>query len=231
MPHAPLPPLDALIRLPRSLPRVGCVALAAAVLSLQPAWADKDDRFQALNFAADSVRVDESSRVNVLKGNVEITKGSIVLRSALVEVRQGADATQSAVATGGVNGRAFFRQRREGLDEFIEGEAERVEYDGRADVVRFVGRAVMRRLSGGVVADEVVGQTVVYDNKTEVFQVVGGAKSAASSGRVRGVISPRKDPEAPASKGGGVRSPAPVDGARLSVTPTLSKPDLESTGR
>lgn len=228
MPHAPLPAHSALIR---RLHRLGFGALVTAVLCLQPAWADKDDRFQALNFAADSVRVDESSRVNVLKGNVEITKGSIVLRSALVEVRQGADATQSAVAIGGVNGRAFFRQRREGLDEFIEGEAERVEYDGRADVVRFVGRAVMRRLSGGVVADEVVGQTVVYDNKTEVFQVVGGAKSAASSGRVRGVISPRKDPQPSDGKSGGVRTPAPADAARLSATPTLSKPDLESTGR
>ncbi len=215
----------------RHLHRLGIGALVMAVLCPQPAWADKDDRFQALNFAADSVRVDESSRVNILKGNVEITKGSIVLRSALVEVRQGADATQSAVATGGVNGRAFFRQRREGLDEYIEGEAERVEYDGRADVVRFVGRAVMRRLSGGVVADEVVGQTVVYDNKTEVFQVVGGAKSAASSGRVRGVISPRKDSQPSDGKPAGVRPPAPADAARLSVTPTLSKPDLESTGR
>lgn len=228
MPRALLPSPDSLIR---RLPRLGLGALAAAVWSLQPAWADKDDRFQALNFAADSVRVDETSRVNILKGNVEITKGSIVLRSALVEVRQGADATQSAVATGGVNGRAFFRQRREGLDEFIEGEAERVEYDGRADVVRFVGRAVMRRLSGGTVVDEVVGQTVVYDNKTEVFQVVGGAKSAASSGRVRGVISPRKEPKAGEGKAGGARSPLPADAPGLSTTPTLSKPDLESTGR
>lgn len=217
--------------------------MMVAALSPQPAWADKSDRFQALNFAADSARVDDTSRVNVLKGNVEITKGTIILRSALVEVRQGSDGTQTAVATGGANGRAYFRQRRDGLDEFIEGEAERVEYDGKSDLVKFTGRAVMRRLDGATVADEVVGQTIVYDNKTEVFQVVGGAGSAASSGRVRGVIAPRKDttseggnkakPSGGTSSGspGGAGGTAPADAVRLSVSPTLSTPDLESTRR
>ena len=171
--------------------------VAVGVSLSAPAWADKSDRFQPLNFAADSARVDDASRTNLLKGNVEITKGSIVLKAAQVEIRQGADGTQSAVATGGEGGRSFFRQRREGLNEFIEGESERVEYDGKLDQVRFTGRAVMRRLRGSVVADEVVGQAIIYDNRTEVFQVVGthgGTTSSGGSGRVRGTIAPRKDP-------------------------------------
>ena len=208
----------------------GLVLLSAALWPLA-ARADKSDRFQPLNFAADNARVDDNQRLNILSGNVEITKGSIMLRAERVEVRQGPDGTQNAVATGGPNGRSLFRQRRDGLDEAIEGEAERVEYDGRADVVRFTGRAVMRRLQGATVADEVVGQAIIYDNRTEVFQVVGGAGSAASSGRVRGVIAPRKEsPAAPAPQRGSDAAPATgADGARLSTTRTLSRPDLEST--
>jgi len=192
-----------------------------------PAWAEKADRDQPLNFSADSARVDDAQRLNILSGSVEITKGTMVFRAARVEVRQNTDGTQTANALGSANGRAYFRQKREGLDEFIEGEGDRVEYDGRADTVRFTGHAVMRRLRGAALADEVVGQTILYDNRTEVFQVVGGAGSAASSGRVRGVISPRA-----ASQPGAAAPDAARDkGAVLAPTPSLSKPDQEGPRR
>jgi lipopolysaccharide export system protein LptA len=196
------------------------------------AHADKADRFAPINFAADSARVDDNSRTNVLKGNVELTKGTIVLKAAQVEVRQLSDGAQNAVATGGEGGRSYFRQRREGLDEFIEGQSERIEYDGKADQVRFIGKAVMRRLRGATVADEVTGQTIVYDNRTEVFQVVGRSGGTttggpgASSGRVRGTIAPRKDaPVMPGGKADGDQSLAPQGGASLASTTSLSATD------
>jgi lipopolysaccharide export system protein LptA len=203
---------------------VGVLALA---LWHGPAQAEKADRDQPLNFSADSARVDDTQRLNILSGSVEITKGTMVFRAARVEVRQNADGTQTANALGSPTGRAYFRQKREGLDEFIEGEGDRVEYDGRNDTVRFTGHAVMRRLRGTTLADEVVGQTILYDNRTEVFQVVGGAGSAAPSGRVRGVISPR-----PAPKAGAAAPEADRDkGSALAPTPSLSKPELESARR
>lgn len=212
------------------LPRQVVWVLPLALWWVSPVHADRADRLQPLNFAADRVRVDDNQRLNVLTGNVEISKGTIVLRADKVEVRQGGAGTQIALATGGPGGRAFFRQRRDSLDEYIEGEAERVEYDGRAELVRFSGRAVIRRLSGATVADEVVGQSIIYDNKTEVFQVVGGQGAATpsgtsgSSGRVRGVIAPRK--EASPTPG---KAAAPDDAARLLPSSTLSRPALEST--
>lgn len=171
------------------------LALAVAVSGLTlgaDARAEKADRSQPLSFAADAARVEDNQRLNILTGNVELTKGTMVLRSDRVEVRQNADGTQTATATGGAGGRAFFRQKREALDEFIEGEAEKVVYEGRTDTVHFTGRAIMRRLRGNTVADQVTGQAVVYDNKTSVFQVLGSPTSGeAGKGRVRGVISPR----------------------------------------
>ncbi|RZI85471.1 MAG: lipopolysaccharide transport periplasmic protein LptA [Rubrivivax sp.] len=209
--------------------RVRSVFIAAMLvvsgLALWPAaaHAEKSDRDQPLNFSADSARVDDAQRLNILSGNVEITKGTMVFRAARVEVRQNPDGSQTAHARGANGGRAYFRQKREGLDEFIEGEGERIEYEGAADTVRFSGRAIMRRLRGTTLVDEVVGQTILYDNRTEVFQVVGGASSGTPSGRVRGVISPRS-----ATKPG-VPTPEAADkGATLAPSPSLSRPESGS---
>ena len=144
----------------------------------------------------------------------------MLVRADRVEVRQNADGSQTATATGGQGGRAYFKQKREGLDEAIEGEAERVVYEGRDDTVHFTGRAIMRRLKVGVLSDEVTGQVIVYDNKTAVFQVVGTASNAsAAKGRVHGVITPRSASEpAPAAKD---------KGASLMPAATLSAPEGE----
>lgn len=173
------------------------LALLAAGVN---AGAVKADRDEPLSFAADAARVDEAQKLNILSGNVAITKGTMVVRSDRVEVRQNPDGTQSAVAFGGAGGKAYFSQKRDGVEESIEGEAERVDYDGKTDIVRFTGKAEMRRLRGSRVTDQVSGQVIVYDNKTSVFQVQGSASGAGSApGRVRGVITPRSaDPVASA---------------------------------
>ena len=185
--------------------------LAALCLAglLSPALAERTDRNQPINFAADSAKSDEARQLNTLSGNVEITKGSIVIKADRVEIRQTPDGYQVAVATGWPNKRAYFKQKREGVDESIEGEAERLEYDSRGDTVKLVNQAVMRRFRGGTLADEVAGNTIAYDNTTEVFQVVGGPASAAPAGRVRGVLTPRDNPasapDASGATGGGRR--------------------------
>ncbi len=196
-----------------TLALVGACAGAAG-----SAWAVKADRDEPLAFAADSARVDEAQKLNILSGNVEITKGTMVVRADRVEIRQNPDGTQSASAFGGSGGKAYFRQQREGVDESIEGEAERVDYDGRIDTVRFTGKSVMRRLRGPKVTDEVAGQVIVYDNKTSVFQVLGSASGsgASSGGRVRGVITPR--------------SAEPVASAPVAASAPATKPAKSAEG-
>lgn len=191
--------------------RLAAVLLTAAAVLPAAAWAAPADRDQPLNFAADSARVDEQKQVNILQGNVEITKGTIVIRADRVEVRQSPQGTQSAVATGWPDKRAYFRQKRPGTDEYIEGEAERLEYDGRTDTVRLINQAVMRRFRGDTLADEVSGNTISYDNNTQVFQVVGGPDSAAPAGRVRGVLTPREN-SAPAPAAAPAAGSAPGAG-------------------
>ena len=176
------------------------IGLKDSVVEYAPAGAEKADRFQPLNFAADAARVEDNQRLNILSGNVEITKGTMVVRADRVEVRQNADGSQTATAIGGPGGRAFFRQKRDGVDEAIEGEAERIVYDGRTEIIRFTSRAIMRRLQGNTVNDQVSGPVIIYDNKTSVFQVQGGGSSSGATGRVRGVITPRTTPETPGAE-------------------------------
>lgn len=173
------------------------MAVALAVAVALPARAERADRGKPLNIEADAGRYDDARQIGVFTGNVVITKGTIVLRAAQVEVRQSPDGHQSSVALGTAEVPARFRQKREGLDEYLEGEAERIEYDSRADTVRFVNRAVLRRYRGSVVADEASGSVITFDNAASVYSVSGGADGSGE--RVRATLSPRTPGDTPAA--------------------------------
>lgn len=186
-------------------PRLAVFRLAlAAGLSLGlalcgPARAEKADRFKPLNVEADQPgRIDLLNQYVVFNGNVVVTKGTMVIRAARIEVRESPDGYHSAVAIGSAGRPATFRQKRDGVDEYIEGEAERLEYDGKTDTIRFVTNASVRRLRGSAVADEISGNLVTYDSISEVFGVSGGAAATPTnpSGRVRLVLTPREGTQA-----------------------------------
>ena len=157
-------------------------------LSSTAGWAERADRDKPLNIEADNLRHDELKQISVFTGKVVATKGSIVMRGSRLEVRQDPEGYQHAVLSAEENSRAFFRQKREGLNEFMEGEAQSIEYDGRADQVRFSQRAELRRLRGTVVSDEIVGQSITYNNLTEVFTVDGRSDVAAQRQRGQKMI-------------------------------------------
>lgn len=188
------------------LPFVLAFALVAA-----PAAAEKADRNKPMNVEADALRYDDVNQTSVFTGRVVVTKGTIVIRGAKVTVRQDPEGFQQGVVTSEPGKLAFYRQKRDGVDEYIEGEAETIEYDGRADRVKFIGRAEMRRLRGATVQDQTSGALITYDNGTEQFSVEGGASAgtpANPGGRVRATIAPRSSgtpatatPAAPAASG------------------------------
>ena len=174
-----------------------CLALSTASgLSL----AEKADRNKAMNIEADALRYDGVKQVNVYSGAVTLTKGSIQIRGAQLEVRQDAEGFQFGIVTGSAATPAFFRQKLEGVDEYIEGEGEVIEYDGRADTVRFVRSAQWRRLRGALLADEVMGALIAYSNVTDTLTVDGNTSKPGGNmprGRVRAMLTPK--PESAAS--------------------------------
>jgi lipopolysaccharide export system protein LptA len=172
------------------------------------ALAERADRNQPMHVEADALRYDDLKQTSVFTGNVVLTKGSIIIRGARVDVRQDPEGFQYGVVTAAPGQRAFYRQKREGVDEFIEGEAEVIEYDGRADRVKFIRRAELRRYRGATVTDLSSGALITYDNTSEVFTVDGGGAPGAPGGRVRAMLSPRE--AAPAGASSPAPAPAPL---------------------
>ena len=190
-------------------------ALALALIAL-PALAEKADRDKPMNIEADALRYDDLKQTSVFTGNVVITKGTIIIRGARVDVRQDPEGYQIAVATAGADKLAFYRRKRDRVNEYIEGEGQTIEYDDRADTVKFVKQAVLRRYNGAKLADETTGGVIVYDNQTDIFTVdVGspGRTVANPSGRVRALLAPRTQPMAegtapPTARGGAALRPS-----------------------
>lgn len=188
-----------------------------------PAGAEKADRDKPMNAEADALRYDDLKQSSVFTGNVVITKGTTILRGARVDVSQDPQGYQQAVAVAAPGKLAFYRKKRDGVDEYIEAEAERIEYDSRADVVRFIKQAVVRRFAGASLLDETTGSLIVYNNITDVFTVDGGAQNsnaANPSGRVRAMLSPRNTASSAAAPDAAAAS-RPNATTRLRVSPAL----------
>lgn len=170
--------------------------MTLALISLNPAQAERADREKPINLEADTVTVDDINQTSVYEGNVILTQGTILLRANKLVVKQDAEGFQHGTAYGNP---ASFRQKREGLDEYVEGYGLRIEYDGRKDFVEFFDQARLKRNQ-----DEVRGSYISYDSATEFMKVLGGGREAASpsnpQGRVRAVIQPKpKTPPPPAA--------------------------------
>ena len=185
-------------------------AALAAAFAAGSALAERADRNKPMNIEADALRYDDLKQTSVFTGRVVVTKGTIIIRGARMDVRQDPEGYQFGVVTAEPGKLAFFRQKREGLDEYIEGEGEVIEYDSKADNVKFMKRAELRRYRGATINDEMTGSVIVYDNGTDVFTVDSGAARGAPAtggGRVRAMLTPSNAasaPAAPAAPGGQV---------------------------
>ena len=196
--------------------------LASALIALGGgAHAERADRSKPMNIEADALHHDELRQTSVFTGRVVMTKGSIVLRGERLEVRQDPQGYQSGTVAAAPGQRAFFRQRRDAApgqpEEFVEGEGETIEDDGRADTVKFIRRAELRRYRGAVLDDEITGAVIVYNNLTDQFSV-DGQKSATSAeggkgkdGRVRAMLAPKE-----------TSSPGPAPGTVPALRPSTA---------
>ncbi|KAF1063198.1 lipopolysaccharide transport periplasmic protein LptA [Burkholderia gladioli] len=199
--------------------RAGLAAAFVALVlpgAVSLAHAEKADQNKPINVEADNLTYDDLKQVTVATGNVVITKGTILIKGDRVEVRQDPQGYQYATATmaPGSKKHASFRQKREGLDEYIDGDAERIDYDGKQDLTTLTRNATVRRLQGlTTVSDTVHGSVITYDGQRDFYTAKGGNDVAAPgnpTGRVRAMLSP---------KNGG---PAPLNGASATLAPSNS---------
>ena len=176
---------------------IGAVLLVAA----SGAMAERADNSKPMQIAADAMRYDDVKQTSVWTGNVIATKGTIVIRGDVVEVREDAEGYQHGTVTGNVKKRAFFRQKRDSVDEFMEGESETILYDGKKDIIQFVKNAEVRRYRGTTLADEIKGTLIVYENLNDRFSADGSsAVTGVASGRVSATIAPKPAAQRAAAK-------------------------------
>ena len=178
--------LPAIRRLAGAWTMLGGVMLAFA------AHAEKADKDKPTQIDANRMTSDDARRISVFEGNVVLTKGTILVRADRITVRQDAEGFQISVATGAP---ARFRQKRDGKNEWIEGEALSIEIDDKKEKVELRDQARVVRDK-----DEVRGDVISVDTRSEFFSVTGG-KSAVSGanpeGRVRAVIQPKARSDEP----------------------------------
>lgn len=199
----------------KSAPRILLCATLFAVATLS--HAEKADREKPVNLESDRATVDEINKVHIFEGNVTLTQGTLVIRSDKLVVQQDAEGFQKGIATANPGNLARFRMKREGKDEYVEGEGERIEHDAKTEITKFFNRAWVK--SG---QDEVRGQFIVFDGVKENYSVTSGPAGTVVPGRdsrVRAVIQP-KNKAAP-------EAAVPGQPVRLQIAPSISNPRQE----
>ena len=157
--------------------------LAAAVAT--GARAEKADREKVIQVLADRLSADDAKKEAVYEGNVIVTQGTMRITSEKIVVREDPQGYRTYVATGAP---VTFRQRRDKEGDWIDGTAERAEFDDRNDLLTLYNGAKLRSSQG-----ELSGDFISYDRGKEFFEVTAAAPGApASAGsRVKATIIPQ----------------------------------------
>lgn len=190
----------------------GILWLTGILISLSLS-AEPGDRQQPLHLEADQVVIDEKQGTSVFSGQVQLKQGSLLMRADKIIVRQDEQGFQTGTLFGEP---ASFRQKREGVDEYIEGYGRRIVYDARQQQLDFYGQARIQRAR-----DQIKGEHIRYNAVTEVFQVDSRpASDEMPKGRVRAVLQPASSsPD---------HAPAPASPLSIQRSESLSEPLMES---
>ena len=191
------------------------IALCGALAPFAgPALAERADRDKPVNIESDRMTAEDAKQVAVFEGKVVLTQGTFQLRADKLTVRQDKDGVQFGVALGKP---ATFKTKRDGVDEWIDGEAERIEYDGKTEKVEFFIRARVNRER-----DIIRGNYISYDQRTEFFLVQESkeAPGKTPAGRVTATFQPKpKPPASPAGASPSTNPPLPLQPNTELTTP------------
>ncbi|MFC5481329.1 lipopolysaccharide transport periplasmic protein LptA [Massilia suwonensis] len=200
------------------------IAVAAFVsllsLSLSPAHAERADSLKQAVINFDSLDVDEVTQTRILTGNVVLTRGTLVMKSDRALVKETPEGYMNVTLTSGPGRVATFRQKRDGgPDLWMEGQAERIEYDERVEVVKLFSKAVVKELENSRLTNQIDGAYISYDSRREVATVRNDASGESKVGGGRGtlIIAPRRT-----ATGAPAAAPAAAVPATPAATPAAA---------
>ena len=176
---------------------LGYTLMAISLFRASDTVAEQADRTKPVEVEADVANVDQTNRIKTLEGNAILTQGSMRLTAERIVIKEDEAGYTTAQIFGGPNGQVAFRQKREGTTDFMEGSADRAEFDDQADTIKLLSRARLK--SGG---DELKGEYIYYNSATEVMEArkslpdsKGAALPGGNSGRVKITIQPKVSDE------------------------------------
>lgn len=159
------------------------------------AHAEKADKKKPTHIEADQMNSDDVNQVTVFTGNVVIKKGSILAKAGqakMVVDPEGYRYTTLYAAPGQL---ASIRQKLDsGPNHWMEGYGKRIEYNDKDEVAQFFTEARGKKLEGSKVIEDIQGEYLSYDTKTEFYSAYNTNEgfSRAGAGRVTAVIQPKK---------------------------------------
>jgi len=168
--------------------------LALNVAAPKIVHAEKADADKQTDIEADQSTYDDAKQISTFTGNVVLTRGTLTVKAAKIVVTQDPAGYQYATIYAPAGGVATFRQKRDGGPNlWFEGQAQRIEYDGKTELVKLFTNARIRRLEGDKPSDELNGEFISYDSRANVMSANNSptGQSKPGSGRVKAVIQPR----------------------------------------
>lgn len=189
-----------------SLPRFLTIVSGAVLFtaSLTPvAHAEKADKFKKTTIDARHTVYDGKTGTKTLSGDVELIRGTLIIRAenaVITEPKKNGKMEDeeeggSIIMTGQNGSQVFFRQKRDGgNDLWIEGSADRVEYDKKTSVVVFISKAQVRFLDQQKETEKQTGEFISYDSINDVYTVTNSTsgKRAPGNGRVTITLEPKQ---------------------------------------
>jgi lipopolysaccharide export system protein LptA len=161
------------------------------------ARAEKADADKPTNVEANQMAYDDIKQINTFTGNVILTRGTLIMKAEKMVVTQSPEGYQFATLYAAPSGLATFRQKRDGGPNlWIEGQAsDRIEYDGKTEIAKLFSKAKVRLLDGPKTTDEVEGEFISYDSRSEFYSVnnTPTGESKPGAGRIRATIQPRNE--------------------------------------
>lgn len=165
------------------------ICLCVVSINSSYVFAEKADRDKPIELESDTMTSDDSKNTSVYTGNVILTQGTLLIKADELTVREDYQGFQHSTSIGNPT---TFKQKREGKNEYIEGSAQRIEYDGRLDKVHLYSKAWVKKGE-----DIVYGDYIMYDANAEFAKAMSGntknkAGETVPGGRTRAIIQPKK---------------------------------------
>lgn len=165
-----------------------CAALSCS------AFAEKADSKKPTHIEADQMNSDDVNQVTVFTGNVVIKKGTILAKAGQAKMVEDPEGYRYITLYAAPGQLASIRQKLDsGPNQWMEGYGKRIEYNDKDEVAQFFTEARGKKLEGSKVMEDISGEYLSYDAKTEFYSAFNTNEgfSRAGAGRVTAVIQPK----------------------------------------